>query len=277
MDQVVSLQSSDPGAFFNHLLAEPRAGIVVLANAKRKAVYTLQLSGASGLELCWCMVRRVAPSDDLDATLAALSRLSLLLLPVKLPDHAAWRHQRGQPGRFRLLHRVCGHNAGAQLGGGLRAAAPGRRPAGNSYIALALKLLGGLADSTTCSAQTLDCRRTQCPHHPCVATTPGPAAVSQACAFAAAPQAVALFVVQPTAIQQYGLAAALRRSDTAAAAPAPQQQAAPQPQPPKAALSPASSAHSIGGLQREQFVVLQSALLRIGTLCWVGANSCQRS
>jgi len=68
VDQVVSLQSSDPGAFFNHLLAEPRAGIVVLANAKRKAVYTLQLSGASGLELCWCMVRRVAPSDDLDAT-----------------------------------------------------------------------------------------------------------------------------------------------------------------------------------------------------------------
>jgi len=101
--------------------------------------------------------------------------------------------------------------------------------------------------------------------------------VSQACAFAAAPQAVALFVVQPTAIQQYGLAAALRRSDTAATAPAPQQQAAPQPQPPKAALSPASSARSIGGLQRKQCVVLQPALLRIGTLCWVGANSRQRS
>lgn len=51
-------------------------------------------------------------------------------------------------------------------------------------------------------------------------------------------QAVALFVVQPTAIQQYVLATAQCRPDAAAANAPPQQQ---QP-----SLSPASSAQSLG-------------------------------
>jgi hypothetical protein len=43
--KVLELQSSDASGFFNHMLAEPTTGVIVLANAKRKALYAAHIAG----------------------------------------------------------------------------------------------------------------------------------------------------------------------------------------------------------------------------------------
>lgn len=131
--QVLELQSSDAGGFFNHMLAMPHAGLVILANAKRKSVYALHITGGG---------------DDGEAGFDYFTEFA-----VTMP-----------------------------------------------LLSLA---------AVTPSDET---------------------------------QSIALFVVQPTAVQQYALAPALCRP-SAAATPRAQQQTGPPPQP---VLSPASSLHSAG-------------------------------
>ena len=43
--KVLELQSEDPNGFFNHMLAEPTTGVIILANAKRKALYAAHIAG----------------------------------------------------------------------------------------------------------------------------------------------------------------------------------------------------------------------------------------
>jgi hypothetical protein len=47
--KVLELHSSDDSGFFNHMLAEPTTGLVVLANAKRKALYAAHVAGMQRL------------------------------------------------------------------------------------------------------------------------------------------------------------------------------------------------------------------------------------
>ena len=43
--KVLELQSEDANGFFNHMLAEPTTGVIVLANAKCKALYAAHIAG----------------------------------------------------------------------------------------------------------------------------------------------------------------------------------------------------------------------------------------
>ncbi len=47
LHRVKFTSSTDPQAFFNHMVVQPEAGLVILANAKQSAVYTLHLTGSA--------------------------------------------------------------------------------------------------------------------------------------------------------------------------------------------------------------------------------------
>jgi hypothetical protein len=64
--KVLQLESSDASGFFNHMLAEPTTGLVMLANAKRKALYAVHVAGKQRHNLCTSLVL-ANPSSSLDS------------------------------------------------------------------------------------------------------------------------------------------------------------------------------------------------------------------